>query len=120
MQKITKMFIVIFFIATIVISFITGGYIKEKEYTDRRSQQCNTLISFAINKVEEEDLSNEKIREAIISNIYAAYQFCDNPNASEQLHNLWNGLIFEDVYIGKEDMLTTQLKDISDMIQIKD
>ncbi len=32
---------------------------------------------------------------ALISNVYAAYQFCDDSKSADQLHDLWNYLIFE-------------------------
>lgn len=119
MKEITKVSIGIAFVVAIVVSFIAGSYIKEQEYIDSRMQYCNTFISFAIDKAESKDLSNKEIREALISNVYAAYEFCDKPNLSEQLHNLWNTLIV-DAYIGREDTLVTQLRDISNMMQIQD
>ena len=55
--------------------------------------------------------------EALISNVYAAYQFCDQPHLSEQLYDLWNTLIFDrNRYIGQEDMLVAQLRNIDETI----
>lgn len=119
MKKISKLVVCTVFIAAITASFAVGGYVKEREYTDGRMRRCNTLISFAIAKAENEDLSNQDVRKALISDVYAAYEFCDKLNLSEQLHDLWNTLIFDgDSYIGKEDMLVTELRNISDMIQL--
>ena len=48
-------------------------------------------------------------------------EFCViRPRSGIDVRYLWNTLIFEDdSYIGEEDMLVTQLRNISDMIQIK-
>lgn len=120
MKKVTKIFVGIAFIIVAIASFVAGSYMKEQEYVDSRMQRCNALISFAIDKAENEDLSNQDIREALISNVYAAYEFCDRPHLSELLHDLWNTLIFEgDSYVGKEDMLVTELRNILDMMQIE-
>lgn len=106
------------FIVVIVVSFFAGSHIKEQKYLDSRAQRCTTLISFAIDKIERDDLSDQDVMEAVISNVYAAYQFCDNPNASGLLHNLWNELIFEsDNYVDSKDVLVTQLKDIAGKIE---
>ena len=49
--------------------------------------------------------------EAVISNVYAAYQFCDNPNVSNLLHDLWNELIFEgDSYV---DIINEQIQKLT-------
>jgi len=88
---------------------------------DSRMRRCQTLITFAIDKAESEDLSYQDNMEALISNIYAAYQFCDDPSLSAQLHDLWNTLIFEgERYIGNEDTLTAQLRTILDIMQTMD
>ncbi|MGN0626746.1 MAG: hypothetical protein ACI4IT_02115 [Oscillospiraceae bacterium] len=121
MKKITKVVISIAFIIAIAASFFAGSYIKEQEHIGSRVQRCNTLISFAIDKAENEDLSDQDIMETLISNVYAAYEFCDNPNLSAQLHDLWNTLIFEgDSYIGSEEVLVTQLRNILEMMQTED
>ena len=42
-----------------------------------------------------------------------ANELCDNPEISAELINLWNTLVYEeDAFVGKEDVLTTQLKSI--------
>lgn len=81
-------------------------------------QRCSRYISFAIDIVEEKDLSMEGAMEAIASNIRVAHELCDNPEISAELSNLWNTLVYdEEVYIGQEDVLATQLKDILESIQ---
>ena len=102
------------FIAATAISFFAGRSLTEQEYAASRSQRCNTLISFAVDKATNEDLSDPGIMAALISNIYAAYQFCDDPSGADQLHDLWNTLIFEGKrYPGNEDALVAQLRDIA-------
>lgn len=120
MKKAAKIIFVILFIVTVIGSFLAGHYSKESEYRNARVQKCITLITFATDKIEHHDLTGQGIREALISNIYAAYQFCDDPYLAQQLHDLWNTLIFEsDSYIGKEDGLITQLNEIAEAIRIK-
>lgn len=118
MKKTTKLVITIAFMISVAASFFAGSHLKEQAHMDSRMQRCHTLITFAIDKAENEDLSNQDLMEALISNVYAAYQFCDDPHLAAQLHDLWNTLIFEgDRYIGKEDALTAQLRTILDTMQ---
>jgi len=105
-------------LALIIASFFVGTYLKEQEYTKSRYNRCNTLISFAIDKVENGDLSDQDTIEALISNIYAAYEFCDDPISKNQLHDLWNYTIFEyDNTQSGKDILSVELKSISDAIK---
>ena len=60
-----------------------------------RIERCCTLILFAIDKAENGDLADQGTMKALISNVYAAYQFCDDTTLANQLHDLWNFLIFE-------------------------
>ena len=78
MKRLTKIVLGTCLIILMVISYIVGSQMKEHEMRRNRSQQCNTLISFAIDKAENHDLANQDIMEALISNVYAAYQFCDD------------------------------------------
>ncbi len=56
--------------------------------------------------------------EAIISNVYAAYAFCDDPVLQSQLHDLWNVLIFEgDNYAAAKDILLAELKSVSNALR---
>ena len=110
MKKFSRAAIVIAaFIAISAISVFAGSHIKEKDYLNSRTQRCTELISFAIDKI---------VREALLSNVYAAYQFCDNPNVSNLLHDLWNELIFEgESSVDSKDVLVAQLKDLVEMIR---
>lgn len=117
MKKTIKVLIFAALLITIGASFFIGRHTKQQEYLDNRLQNCHTLISFAIDKVENQDISDPDIMEALISNVYAAYQFCDQPHLSEQLYDLWNTLIFDgNSYIGQEDMLVAQLRNIAETI----
>ncbi len=95
MKKYKKLIAVLIFCVLIICSFFGGRYSKEREYKEKRLQQCQTLISFAIDKIDNKDLSDPGVMKALISNIYGAYELCDNSNLANELHNLWNELIFE-------------------------
>lgn len=100
-------------LSLIIASFFAGGYIKEREYINGRKQQCETLVSLAIDKADNRDISEQGVMEALISNVYAAYELCDDPVLAEQLHDLWNTLIFESgSYDTMRDTALTKLKDI--------
>lgn len=121
MKKATKLVISLVFIICVAASFFAGSYLKEQAHTNSRMQRCQTLITFAIDKSENEDLSYQDNMEALISNVYAAYQFCDDPHLAAQLHDLWNTLIFEgEDYWGKENALAAQLRTILETLQATD
>ena len=82
-------------IVLIIASFFVGKYVTQVENSNIRSGHCITLIGFAIDKAEHGDLADQGTMRALISNVYAAYQFCDNSVVANQLHDLWNFLIFE-------------------------
>jgi len=95
MKTSKKGFLSVFLIIIIVASFFAGKYVAQKENASARIERCSTLIVFAIDKAENEDLLDQDTIRALISNVYAAYQFCDNSVVANQLHDLWNFLIFE-------------------------
>ena len=69
-------------------------------------------------EVENGDLSDQDTIEALISNIYAAYEFCDEPISKNQLHDLWNYMIFEyDNNQSGKDILSQELNSISNAIK---
>lgn len=118
MKNFPKLVISIAFIISIAVSFFAGSHLKAQAQIEGRMQRCHTLLTFAIDKAENEDLSNQDLMEALISNVYAAYQFCDDPHLAAQLHNLWNTLIFEDSYpAGEADALAAQLRIILETMQ---
>jgi len=120
MKRLPKIVICIVFVFAIAASYFAGSYMKEQTHIDTRMQRCSTLILFAIDKAENDDIANHDVMEALISNLYAAYQFCDDPDLAMQLHDLWNTLIFEeDHYIGREDVLAAQLRNVLETLQAK-
>lgn len=90
-----KVILGVFLIIIIAASFFAGKYAAQRKNSGARSERCSTLIAFAIDKAENEDLSDQGTMRALVSNVYAAYQFCDNSVVANQLHDLWNFLIFE-------------------------
>lgn len=95
MKKASKIAVAIGLIVIIVASYFVGCHITEQKNSRTRTERCRTLITFAIDKAENEDLTDQGVMKALISNVYAAYQFCDESKSVNQLHDLWNYLIFE-------------------------
>ena len=94
--------------------FSAGRYVEDQENMQTRQQRCRMLIGFAVDKAESEDLRDPDTMEALISNVYAAYHYCDEPAAAEQLHDLWNTLIFEpEAYTGGEEVLVEVLQGVA-------
>ena len=118
-----KIMISIVIIILIIASFFTGRYVVEQENKNSRIERCSTLVTFAIDKVENGDLSDEGTMKALISNVYAAYQFCDNTTVAEQLHALWNYLIFEsdaNNIKATKDIVIVELNDVLRSIKTTD
>ena len=121
MKKTTRAFIIFVFIISVGASFYAGSYLKEYTNSKNRKHGCSNLLSFAIDKINTEDLNDPDTMEAFISNIYAAYMYCDKPAPSQQLHDLWNTLVFEgESYIGKEDALLETLENIAASVMGKE
>ena len=95
MKKKGKVLIAAMILVCMAASFWMGSYVQKRENRESRVQRCAALISFALAKTENEDISDPGVMKALISNVYAAYWFCDEPKAASQLHDLWNMLIFE-------------------------
>lgn len=103
-----KTVIAISAIALLVASFFIGSHIAEQKSEGKRIANCRTQITFAIDKAENEDLSDPGTMKALISNVYAAYNLCDDNGGAKILHDLWNFLIFEadnDIAFAKEKTL---------------
>lgn len=90
-----KLLFSILLIVIIIASFFAGKYMTKKETRENRIERCCTLIGYAIDKAENGNLADQGVMRALISNVYAAYQFCDDSKSVKQLHDLWNYLIFE-------------------------
>ena len=98
----------------IVAAFFIGSRVNERQNAVKRRDRCAALISFAIAKAERGDISNRDIMEALISNVYAAREYCGDPELAAQLHDIWNTLIFRsDEYITRQDVLTERLENLS-------
>ena len=108
-----KLFIVGVLIVSICLGAFAGHYVSNQNTLKDRGIKRETLISFAISRIE--DLKNgydEDNMETIISNVYAAVQFTDDVDLYFALHDLWNALIFDgENIVGKEDDLIKALKD---------
>lgn len=113
MKKLGAVLVIVFFIAGVVLSFLAGNYMSNKEYMEERTQICRKYISFAIDTVQKKGLDLGGKTESIVSNLWVAHEFCDNPELSAELSNLWNILVYEeDTYITQEDKLAKQLENI--------
>lgn len=121
MKKRRKIVLVVVFLAAMLLAFAAGGAVQgavqEKESAAMRKQQCQSFLSFALDKVEHQDLSEREIREGLISNVYAASWSCDSPALAKQLHDLWNALIFEAGCAANTEQLATELNTILDALR---
>lgn len=121
-----KMILIPGILVLLLASFWMGGYVKQQTYIKSREQRCGTLVSFALGKAENGDILDPGTMKALISNVYAAYQFCDDPVLQTQLHGLWNYLLFEEEDVAEEDaaavrdILLRELKSVQDAIKKKD
>lgn len=117
-----RIFISVILIISMVASFFAGRYATKAENSNTRSERCCTLIGFAIDKAENEDLADQGIMRALISNVYAAYQFCDNSVVANQLHDLWNYLVFESDgnFESVKEIALIELNDALRVIKISD
>ena len=118
MKRIGTALTIVFIIAGFAISFFIGHYVSDKSHTESRAAQFDKYISRAIDTIKDKGLSIDGAPEAIASNIWVAHEFCDSPEISAELSNLWNTIVYEkDVLLGQEDVLTAQLKDILEKCQ---
>lgn len=71
------------------------------------------MIVFAIDKLDDiKTQYDPDVMEALISNVYAAYEYSNNGELSSALHDLWNALIFDsENIVGKESDLIGALMD---------
>ena len=113
MKKKTIVFMIILLLVTAGCSYYVATYMSDKEYNESRAQRCSRSILFAIEKIEDKVLSVDGVLEAVVSDIWVAHELCDDPEISAELSDLWNTLVYEeDTYIGQEEVLEKQLKDI--------
>ncbi len=113
MKKGKSLFPAAVFVTAVVLSFFGGQYTAQQQFRQHRSERCKTLISFAINKAENKDLSEDVVLDALISNLYAAHEFCDDPYVSAHLNDLWNTLVVDESQLVQDpDMLADQLREL--------
>lgn len=118
MKKFVTTLFIVFFIVAVAFSFWVGDYMSDREHTEDRAQYFGKYISIAIDTVEDKGLSVEGASETIASNIWVAHEFCDNPEISAELSDLWNILVYDkDAFMGEENVLADQLKDILERCQ---
>ena len=119
MKKTAKLLLAVFVILSVAVSFYAGQSMARWEFEESRQQRCGRLILFAIDKAENHDLTESGVAEALISNLYGAHEFCDDPELSAQLNDLWNSLIYRrEEFTGKEAALAAQLRDILTKLQM--
>jgi len=99
-----KKIIICFIVAILLVaSFFAGSYVKKQKQNEARIYRCRTMISFAIDKADKENIGEPSVKAALASNIYAAYQYCDDVTTAEQIHDLWNFVLNEgDNSVAKE------------------
>lgn len=116
-----KTIVTVAIVCSLCLSFFAGNYFSDKENLESREYRCHTLVVFAIDKMEDLKIQYDTdTMEALISDIYAAYEYSDDAELSAALHDLWNALIFDGENIaGKEDILIAALKEF-DAQSIKD
>ena len=90
MKKSRNVIFVLLIILLVSTGFGLGRYTKKQEISKDRQLTFQQQIHSAVNKINTEDLQDPDTREAIISNIYAAYVYCDDPSLAGQLYDLWN------------------------------
>ena len=95
MKKAGTVLVVVLFIAGGVLSFFAGNYMSKRENGEKRVQDCRKYILLAVDTVQEKGLALEGASETVVSNLWAAHAFCDDPELSAELSSLWNTLVYE-------------------------
>lgn len=93
----------------LIASFFLGSHMNEQKQLDARIQRCRTFISFALDKAENEDFTDQSAIKALASNIYAAYQYCDDVKEAELLHDLWNYVVLHSDDPGAKEIVLQEL-----------
>ena len=122
MKNRSKIVIALAIIVLMGVSFFVGSYVTEQKNSNARIQRCSTLIKFAIDKAENGDLTDDGTMRGLISNVYAAYQFSDDSKVANQLHALWNYLIFENDgnFESAKEIVLIELNDALQTIKTSD
>ena len=93
-------------------SYFVGSHAKEQQQLDARIHRCRTFISFAIDKAENEDFADQSAMKALASNVYAAYQYCDDVIEAERLHDLWNYVLLYSDDSGAKEIVLQELHEV--------
>ena len=101
-------------IGIIILSFFAGRYVSQRGNAELGRERCGTQIEFARRKLEKEDLADQSVMRALISDVYGSYLLCDDAQTAAQLHDLWNFLIFESDgdLEGAKEIALTELNDV--------
>lgn len=114
MKKSTQAVLAMVFAAALLLAFWAGSTLKETEQRNARRQRCQVLLSFAVDKLDNQDLSEQGIKEALVSDLYAAYEYCDSPELAAEIHRVWNTLVFDS--LEDTNSLSAYLKTLSDAL----
>ena len=118
MKKLEAGLITVLFIAAVVLSFLAGGSMRDKEHREERAASFDKYISAAIDTVEDKGIFLEGAADATASSLWVAHELCDDPEISAELSNLWNTLVYEkEIFAGREAVLAAQLKGILERCQ---
>ena len=120
MKKRTVIVLVLSFLLSVTAAFSVGYHVREQKQPEYDAQACQTLLSLAAQKIKFDDISNPDTMESLISNIYAAWSHCPDPDAASQLYDLWNALIFSyEDYAAQPELLMERLRAIHNMLPQK-
>ena len=111
---IKKFLMAVMLIAAVCLGFFAGISFSHYQQAENRAERVHTFLSLSVDKLEDlQQQYDSDVMEALISDVYAAYQSCDEKEAlAPALHELWNALIFDgDNLTGQEEALIQALKD---------
>ena len=81
MKKLGAVLVIVFFIAGVVLSFLAGNYMSNKEYMEERTQICRKYISFAIDTVQKKgrDLEGETGGDFVVMKYHISFFIFNHP-----------------------------------------
>ena len=113
-----KLTLGIVILALMMTSFLAGGYVRQLKDRDGRMRLCYKYISFALDRAEYADISDRATMTVLISDLYAAHEFCDDSEAAAQIHDLWDELIHDSTYYAQnEELLIRRLNIIWEQLE---
>lgn len=111
MKKFLMAFVLI---AAVCLGFFVGISFSNHKQAENRAERVHTFLSLSVDKLEDlQQQYDSDVMEALISDVYAAYQSCDDTvSLAPALHELWNALIFDGENLtGQEEALIHALQD---------